>query len=126
MNEVHEGGSDAAFFFSPGQHTLYPEAMEMEKENMASLPAKTAHSLTLQGRERAKLAGVKAVSCFNDREVVLETAEGELALLGENLHIEQLNLEEGCLDVTGSISGLEYSERSAPRERKGLFARHRK
>ena len=46
------------------------------------------HTLMLDGRSRAKLTGVTAVSCFNDREVVLETGEGEVALLGENLHIE--------------------------------------
>ena len=61
------------------------------------------HTLMLDGRSRAKLTGVTAVSCFNDREVVLETGEGEVALLGENLHIEQLNLDDGQLDVTGEI-----------------------
>ena len=30
------------------------------------------HTLMLDGRSRAKLTGVTAVSCFNDREVVLE------------------------------------------------------
>ena len=59
----------------------------MEK-NTVQLPR---HTLMLDGRARAKLTGVTAVSCFNDREVVLETGEGEVALLGENLHIEQLN-----------------------------------
>ena len=52
------------------------------------------HTLMLDGRSRAKLTGVTAVSCFNDREVVLETGEGEVELLGENLHIEQLNLAD--------------------------------
>lgn len=56
----------------------------MEK-NTVQLPR---HTLMLDGRARAKLTGVTAVSCFNDREVVLETGEGEVALLGENLHIE--------------------------------------
>ncbi|MFR2150215.1 MAG: YabP/YqfC family sporulation protein [Christensenellales bacterium] len=65
------------------------------------------HTLMLDGRSRAKLTGVTAVSCFNDREVVLETGEGEVALLGENLHIEQLNLDDGQLDVTGEIAGVE-------------------
>ena len=98
----------------------------MEKENMAAVPVRAAHSLTLEGRARAKLSGVTAVSCFNDQEVVLETAEGELALLGENLHIEQLNLEDGRLDVTGIISGLEYTEHMTVKERRGFFARRRK
>ncbi len=81
------------------------------------------HTLTLDGRSRAKLTGVTAVSCFNDREVVLETGEGEVALLGENLHIEQLNLDDGQLDVTGEIVGIEYSEAAKKKERRGLFGR---
>ena len=43
----------------------------MEK-NTVQLPR---HTLMLDGRARAKLTGVTAVSCFNDREVVLETGE---------------------------------------------------
>ena len=80
------------------------------------------HTLLLDGRARAKLTGVTAVSCFNDREVVLETGEGEVALLGENLHIEQLNLDDGRLDVTGEIAGVEY-ETPRQKERRGLFGR---
>ena len=48
----------------------------MEK-NTVQLPR---HTLMLDGRARAKLTGVTAVSCFNDREVVLETGEGEVTL----------------------------------------------
>ncbi len=86
----------------------------------------TPHTLTLEGRSRAKLAGVTAVSCFNDQEVVLQTSLGEVALLGEELHIEQLNLEDGRLDVTGTISGIEYSEPAHKKERRGLFGRRGK
>ena len=90
----------------------------MEK-NTVQLPR---HTLMLDGRARAKLTGVTAVSCFNDREVVLETGEGEVALLGENLHIEQLNLDVQ-LDVTGEIVGVEYSEATQRKARRGLFGR---
>lgn len=83
-----------------------------------------AHTLTLQGRNRAKLDGVMAVSCFNEQEVVLQTSAGEVALIGEGLHIEQLNLEEGQLDVTGEIAAIEYSELARPK--KGLFRRRNK
>ena len=86
----------------------------MEK-NTVQLPR---HTLMLDGRARAKLTGVTAVSCFNDREVVLETGEGEVALLGENLHIEQLNLDDGQLDVTGGDRGRRIRARR-PRERRG-------
>ena len=84
------------------------------------------HTLTMDGRSRAKLAGVISVCCFNEQEVVLETSEGEVALLGERLHIEQLDLEDGQLDVTGEIAAIEYTAPAAKKERRGLFARRRK
>ena len=84
------------------------------------------HQLTLQGRTRAKLSGVTAVSCFNEQEIVLETSEGEVALLGEGLHIEQLNLDDGQLDVTGEIAGIEYNGPTLKKERRGLFSRRKK
>ena len=70
----------------------------MEK-NTVQLPR---HTLMLDGRARAKLTGVTAVSCFNDREVVLEN---------------------GQLDVTGEIVGVEYSEATQRKARRGLFGR---
>ena len=98
----------------------------MEKESVLMSAVQRPHSLTLEGRNRARLTGVTAVSCFDEQEIVLQTSEGELTLLGENMHIGQLSLEEGCLDVTGSISGLEYSERVPAKERRGLFGRRKK
>ena len=96
----------------------------MEKDNMT--PGAAEHSLMLEGRSRAKLAGVTAVSCFNEQEVVLETTVGEIAIEGEGLHIEQLNLEAGRLDVTGVIEAIEYSELAPKRERRGLLFRRKR
>ena len=85
-----------------------------------------AHTLSLEGRSRARLTGVMAVSCFNEREVVLQTSEGEVALLGEGLHIEQLSLEDGKLGVTGEITAIEYIAPSRKRERRALFGRRQR
>ena len=84
------------------------------------------HPLTLEGRSRVRLTGVDAVCCFNDREIVLETSEGEIALLGEGLHMEQLNLEAGELDVTGEIAGVEYNGPVRKKEKRALFARRKR
>lgn len=81
------------------------------------------HTLVVEERTRAKLTGVVAVNCFHEQEVVLETQQGEVALLGRNLHIEQLNLEDGQLDVSGEIEGVEYNAKKARKERRGLFGR---
>ena len=93
--------------------------MRMELEQQRQV-----HTMTLEGRARAKVTGVMAVSCFNEQEVVLQTSEGEVALLGEGLHIEQLSLEDGRLDVTGEIAAIEYS--APTRKRRGLFGKRAK
>lgn len=90
----------------------------MERENQTPMKR---HTLLLEDRKHAKLTGVTAVSCFNDREIVLETDEGEVALLGEQLHIEQLNLDDGELDVNGDVVGIEYSEKARKREKRRWF-----
>ena len=95
------------------------------EKGAAAVPLRE-HTLTMEGRERARLAGVTAVSCFNDQEVVLETSAGEVALVGERLHIEQLNLDDGRLDVTGEITAIEYSDLTPKRERRGLFGRRKR
>lgn len=84
------------------------------------------HSLILDGRSSAKVAGVMAVSCFNEREIVMETSEGEIALLGKGLHIEQLDLDQGELSVTGEIAGVEYNGPVREKEHRRLFARRKK
>lgn len=94
----------------------------MEREmNGMSRP----HMLTLEGRTHARVSGVMTVSCFNEQEIVLETSEGEIALLGQGLHIGQLDLDEGELDVTGEIAGIEYNGPVRKKERRGLFSRRR-
>ena len=89
-------------------------------------PVIRAHSLTIDGRSSAKVTGVTAVSCFNDQEIVLETSEGEIALLGTALHIEQLNLDEGELNVTGELAGVEYNGPVKAREHRTLFPRRKR
>ena len=96
--------------------------MEMQEERRVERP----HTLTLTGRERARLTGVNAVNCFNEEEVVLTTSAGEVALMGAGLHIEQLSLEDGKLGVTGEITAIEYSAPARKRERRGLFGRRQR
>ena len=56
---------------------------------------------------------------------MLETSEGEVALLGSGLNIEQLNLEAGALGVTGSIEGIEYNGPAVKKGKKGLTGRRK-
>lgn len=71
-----------------------------------------SHGLTLEGRQKAVISGVEAVDSFNEQMVVLATTSGTLTLLGEQLHVSRLNLEDGQLLIEGEIDALEYDERS--------------
>jgi len=69
------------------------------------------HTLTLEGRQKAVITGVEGVDSFNEQMVVLSTSAGTLTLLGDGLHVSDLNLENGRLLVDGEIAALEYDER---------------
>ncbi len=90
-----------------------------EIENLRSM---RPHGLTLEGRQKAVINGVESVDSFNEQMVVLITTAGALTLLGEQLHVSRLNLEDGQVLVEGEIAALEYDERSRP-GRGSLFSR---
>lgn len=69
------------------------------------------HTLSLENRERLTLTGVTDVDSFNEEEISAITPCGELSVKGEALHIEELNIENGLLTVSGKISSLCYSEK---------------
>ena len=88
--------------------------MELEQQRQA-------HTMTLEGRARARVTGVMAVSCFNEQEVALITEAGELHVEGSELHMTKLNLDDGQVVIEGEVYALEYAD---SQESKGsLFSR---
>ena len=85
------------------------------REEQAAAP----HAVSLEGRKRAVISGVQAVDGFDGQMVTLITGEGARTILGDNLHVSHLTLEDGRLLVEGDISALEYD---APK-RRSLWAR---
>lgn len=80
------------------------------------------HDLTLKGRKDLALTGVAKVDSFDDREVVVITQLGALVVMGENLHIRHLDLENGDLRLDGEIREVAYRE-GRGRRTKGLLNR---
>ena len=63
--------------------------------DMEPLRSMKPHSLSLEGRQKATITGVEEVDSFNEQMVVLATTAGTLTLLGQQLHVSHLNLEDG-------------------------------
>ncbi|MCL6581653.1 MAG: sporulation protein YabP [Firmicutes bacterium] len=84
-----------------------------------------AHVVTITNREQVSIAGVLHVDSFDDQEIVLDTELGTLNLKGEDLHIKQLNLDDGLLEIEGVVNSVTYSLRPKGRgpKPKGLLER---
>lgn len=80
-----------------------------------------SHHVILEEREQLVISGVEEVERFDESSILLTTAQGELEIQGEGLHIEKLSLDGGDLKVEGRVNALIYETEEG--RRGGLFAR---
>ncbi|OJU15408.1 MAG: sporulation protein YabP [Clostridiales bacterium 43-6] len=67
-------------------------------------------NIVLENRKALMVTGVSEVDSFDEHTVNLFTELGELTIKGQELHISQLNVETGGLNVSGNIYGLVYTD----------------
>lgn len=77
------------------------------------------HSFKLSNRKNMELTGVNNVNTFDEEKIILETSEGFLFILGQDLHITTLNLDEGRVALAGSVASIEYKEPGTDIKAKG-------
>lgn len=70
------------------------------------------HRIVMNNREDMTITGVVDVVSFDETLVVIETEMGMLEIKGEGLHVNQLNLENGEMSVSGDIEGIEYDDKT--------------
>lgn len=71
----------------------------------------TQHTLNLLNRQNLSVTGVKDVDTFNEQEISAVCDNCKLIIKGDNLHIDELSIEAGILNVAGKISSLTYIEK---------------
>jgi len=81
------------------------------------------HRLVMENRELIELTGVRKVQSFDPKEIVLETELGILSVKGNQLGIKLLNLEEGLVDLQGSVDALIYHRNPSTASRRGFLNR---
>ncbi|MCC8130434.1 MAG: sporulation protein YabP [Oscillospiraceae bacterium] len=74
------------------------------------------HNLILEDRQKLSLSGVTDVESFDDSEVSLYTSQGELVIRGKNLHVDEISLETGDLELSGEVKSLIYGDRDRTRK----------
>ena len=70
------------------------------------------HNLILENRSHLVLSGVTDVDSFNEEEICLFTQLGELTIRGNNLHINEMSVENGDISVEGDVWSLAYGDKS--------------
>ena len=82
-----------------------------------------SHKLILDNRKEASVTGVKDVISFDEKEILLQTADGKLQIRGSGLHVKGLNLEKGEAALAGLVDSLVYLSKDSPRKEEPLFTR---
>ncbi|HHY98679.1 MAG TPA: sporulation protein YabP [Firmicutes bacterium] len=86
-------------------------------------PITLQHRIEITERESVVVSGVSNVESFDDQEIVLETSAGVLLIRGRELHVKQLNLDDGNLAIEGFIQGLDYMDEAGGKRGRGFFGR---
>ena len=79
--------------------------------------------LKLINRKLLEITGVLQVDSFDSEAFVLKTECGILTIMGQNLHIKNLSLDQGLLVIEGTINELAYVEPDSQGKSKGLFGK---
>ncbi|MGN0389242.1 MAG: sporulation protein YabP [Wujia sp.] len=81
------------------------------------------HSISIKARTLMNLTGVEKVISMEPQLVELETVMDHLAIKGQDLHAEKLDMEKGELHLTGKIQGLLYSDKKGKKNASAIAKR---
>ncbi|GAF66508.1 sporulation protein YabP [Alkalihalobacillus trypoxylicola] len=81
------------------------------------------HDIILKGRKHLDITGVKQVESFDNEEFLLETVMGFLSVRGQNLHMKNLNVEQGIVSIEGKIFDFVYLDQNSQEKSKGFFGK---
>lgn len=67
------------------------------------------HNIIMESRRLLNITGVNEIDSFDENMVVVNTCMGELTVKGNDLHVNNLNVQTGELNIIGEISALYYN-----------------
>ncbi|SHH51779.1 sporulation protein YabP [Tepidibacter thalassicus] len=78
------------------------------------------HILNMKNREELSLSGIEHIYSFNNTKIELKTVSGDIVIEGENLDMGKLSIDDGMINVKGSINSIAYSKVSK-KDEEGFF-----
>lgn len=81
------------------------------------------HDIVMKGRKTLEITGVKQVESFDNEEFLLETVMGFLVIRGQNLHMKNLDVDQGIVSIKGKVFDLAYLDDHHGEKAKGFFSK---
>ena len=78
-------------------------------------------SLSLEDRKKLTLSGVLEVVNFDDEKISLNTILGNLAIKGEGLKMNKLDVQNGDVIIIGYISSMIYSGKDGKKSKESII-----
>lgn len=77
-------------------------------ENNKTMPL---HNIILEGRRKLSISGVTDVDHFDENTVLIYTQMGELTISGKDLHVNDMSVNSGEMNVEGDIWSIVYGDK---------------
>lgn len=91
-------------------------------EEKKKIPDQT-HQLTLNNRNLLAIDGVINLGSYEEELLILETVAGVLEIKGRQLHVQQLNIDQGRVVIDGDICSLVYTDQDLVKKGKGFLSK---
>ena len=82
---------------------------------------KQNHQIKLDNRNKLSVTGINKIDSLNSNEFLIQTNMGLLLIKGENLLMQQLDIDKGNIWIEGTVSGIEYIEDVKEKKTKSSF-----
>ncbi|HET7629482.1 MAG TPA: sporulation protein YabP [Bacillales bacterium] len=89
----------------------------------ANQPKQPDHNVSMKGRKKLEITGVKRVDSFDHEEFLLETVMGFLAIRGANLKMQNLDVDQGVVHIEGKVYDMAYLDEQPGEQAKGFFSK---
>lgn len=80
-------------------------------------------NLSLENRKKLYISGVIEVISFNETQIVLTTCLGMLTIKGEGLKMNKLDVQNGEVNIVGTLNSFVYSGAKDKQDKEGIFER---
>lgn len=94
----------------------------MEKKNENKLESPRGN-IVLENRKKLSLTGVEEVISFDDEKILLNTKLGFLTIKGAELKMNKLDVQNGDVIISGTITSIVYSSKEVKKEKESIISR---